>query len=72
MEIVDGEMEILRAGGWRNYTNGVQLIHTTARSAQNLPPGTLQLTLSEKHLRLEWLPDATSHGSTMVRESTLK
>lgn len=72
MEIVDGEMEILRAGGWRNYTNGVQPITTTAQSAKNLPPGQLQLTLSENHLRLEWQPAPATHASAVVREATLK
>lgn len=72
MEIVDGEMEIIRAGGWRSFTNGVQTITTTARSATNLPPGELRLTLSEKHARVEWLPAKTSHGSPVVREATLK
>jgi len=72
MEIVDGEMEIIRAGGWRSFTNGEQTITSTARSATNLPPGELLLTLSEKHARLEWLPAASSPGSPVVREATLK
>ena len=72
MEIVDGEMEIIRAGGWHNFTNGTHTITTTARSATNLPPGELRLTLSEKHARVEWLPAETSHGSAVVREATLK
>jgi hypothetical protein len=72
MEIVDGEMEIIRAGGWRSFTNGMHTLKTTARSATNLPPGELRLTLAEKHVRLEWLPAETSPGSRVVREATLK
>jgi len=72
MEIVDGEMEILHAGGWHAFTNGVQTILTSARSATNLPPGELRLTLSGKHARLEWLPAASAHGSPVVRETTLQ
>ncbi len=72
MEIVDGEMEILRAGGWRSLTNGVHLLKTTARSATNLPPGELRLTLTDKHARLEWLPASSSPGNPVVREATLK
>jgi hypothetical protein len=72
MEIVDGEMEIIRAGGWRSFTNGVQTLKTTARSVTNLPPGELRLILTEKHVRLEWLPAETSPGSRVVREATLK
>jgi hypothetical protein len=72
MEIVDGEMEIIRAGGWRSFTNGVFTLETTARSATNLPPGELRLTLTDKHARLEWLPAKSSPGSPVVREATLK
>ena len=72
IEVVDGEMEIIRAGGWRQFTNGVHTITTTARSATNLPPGKLRLTLSDKLARVEWLPAETSHGSPVVREATLK
>jgi galactitol-specific phosphotransferase system IIC component len=72
MEIVDGELEIIRAGGWRSFTNGVQSIATTARAATNLPPGELRLTLSEKLARLEWRPAATARGGIVVREATLK
>ena len=72
IEIVDGEMEIIRAGGWRHYTNGIHTITTTARSATNLPPGELRLTLEDQHARLEWLPATTSHGSAVIREVDLK
>lgn len=72
MEIVDGEMEIIRGGGWRSFTNGVQTITTSARAATNLPPGELRLTLSGKHVRVEWLPAASSPGSPVVREAALK
>ena len=72
IEIVDGEMEIIRAGGWRRFTNGVHTITTTANSATNLPPGELRLTLTDKQVRVEWLPAETSHGSPVVREAALK
>jgi hypothetical protein len=72
MEIVDGEMEIIRAGGWRSFTNGVHTLKTTARSATNLPAGELRLILAENHARLEWLPAQSSPGSPVVREATLK
>lgn len=72
IEVVDGEMEILRAGGWRQFTNGVHTLTTTARSATNLPSGELRLTLTDKLARVEWLPAETSHGSPVVREAALK
>ncbi len=72
MEIVDGEMEILCAGGWRQFPNGVHRLSTSARAANKLPPGELQLTLTETHLRLEWRPAPGSPGSSVVREAILK
>lgn len=72
MEVVDGEMEIIRAGGWRSFTNGVFTLKSTARSATNLPPGELRLTLTDHRARVEWLPAKSSPGSPVVREATLK
>jgi len=72
MEIVDGEFEIIRAGGWRQFTNGVHTIQSTAHCARNLPPGELKLTVQDKHLRLEWIPTKPSHGSSVIRETRLR
>lgn len=72
MEIVDGEMELLVAGEWRHYTNGVHQLTPRANAATNLPPGTFQLTVAQKHLRLEWLPNETGQGGSVKREITLK
>lgn len=72
MEIVDGEMELLIAGEWRNYTNGVCQLTPSAKAAINLPPGKFQLTVAPKHLRLEWRSDTTGQGVIVCREATLK
>lgn len=66
MEIVDGEMELLVAGEWRSYSNGVYQLTPSANAATNLPPGKLQLTVQNTHLVLEWLP-AQSQRSLIVR-----
>ena len=72
MEIVDGEMEVMLAGDWRSFTNGVHALAFHAQSATNLPPGKLQLTVAGKNLRLEWLPDSHNQGGTVVREATAR
>ncbi len=54
MEIVDGEMEILRNGYWKEFQQGAQPYLTTAKSAANLPEGDFILTLKGKLIRLEW------------------
>ncbi len=71
MEIVDGEMEVLRAGNWRRFAEGSHPYATRAESARNLPPGKFVLTREAKRLRLEWMPDKRGKGAPMAREVTL-
>jgi hypothetical protein len=72
LEIVDGEMEVLLAGDWRAYPNGVHTLGLRALAATNLPPGKLQLTVADKNLRLEWLPELRNQGGNVVREATAR
>ncbi|HZR16897.1 MAG TPA: hypothetical protein VFE51_06175 [Verrucomicrobiae bacterium] len=68
MEIVDGEMELLAAGAWHSFTNGVMDYPVHAGAATNLPPGRFILTMTPEKLRLEWRPSIKQHGGTVVRE----
>ena len=54
MELVDGEMEILRAGEWRQFPKGSQPYSVKRAAAKNLPPGRFWLTVEEHLIRLEW------------------
>jgi hypothetical protein len=71
MEIVDGEMEVLRAGEWRAFAPGAQPYPVRAGAATNLPPGRFVLTLTNGVARLEWLPDSAGRGGRVVREFSL-
>jgi hypothetical protein len=71
MEIVDGELEILAAGQWRSFANGVQPYAVHADSATNLPPGQFVLTRQPHLLRLEWRPAIKQHGGPVAREVKL-
>jgi hypothetical protein len=71
-EVVDGEMEILAAGNWKNFPDGTQLYTVHARAATNLPAGHFELTKTGNHLRLEWTPDQRRGIGTVVREVTIK
>jgi len=71
-EIVDGEMEILAAGDWKNYPEGPQPYPVHARAAGHLPRGHFQLTKTGNHLRLEWDPDEKRGIGAIIREITLK
>jgi len=72
MEIVDGEIEILAAGGWRDIPEGTHPYAVRANAAANLPPGQFLLTRSGNHLRLEWSSGKKSGVGTVVREVTVK
>ena len=71
MEIVDGEMEALAAGEWAAYGKGSHKYEVRAAAAKNLPPGSFVLTVTEKLVRLEWIP-ATAAGSRVAREVPVK
>jgi len=72
MEIVDGEMEVLAAGEWRAFREGTQPYPVHADAAKNLLPGGFALTITGKHLRLEWQPAKKGEGGKVVREVTIK
>lgn len=71
MEIVDGEMEILRAGEWRAWREGVHVYPIKAASAKSLPPGQFTLTRTGQTVRLEWTPEKRGAGRPVVREVRL-
>ena len=71
-EIVDGEMEILAAGDWKNFPDGAQIYTVHSQAAANLPLGHFQLTKTGNHLRLEWTPDRREGIGAVVREVTVK
>jgi hypothetical protein len=70
-EIVDGEMEVLAAGAWRQCPEGTHPWKITAQATQNLPPGRFLATRQNQRLILEWIPDKSDHGGRVVREVTL-
>jgi hypothetical protein len=71
-EIVDGEMELLAAGDWKNYPDGVQNYSVHAGAAAGLPPGHFQLTKTGNNLSLEWSPDWKHSGTPVIREATIR
>jgi len=57
MELVDGEMEVLAAGGWRNHPLGTNEITLSGGAAKNLHPTTAVLIRQPGSIRLEWRPN---------------
>ncbi|MBE7503953.1 MAG: hypothetical protein HS113_27445 [Verrucomicrobiales bacterium] len=71
MELVDGELEVLRAGAWQAFSPGIHAYEIRAEAVRNLPPGQFQLTVETNRLRLEWLPAGKGGGGPVVREARL-
>jgi hypothetical protein len=69
MEIIDGEMEMLRAGNWRAFLEGEQEYPVIAESRTNLPAGKFLLIRSNCTLRLEWRPEKKGMGGIIRREA---
>ncbi len=68
MELVDGELELLAAGGWHVFTNGTYNYRVHANALTNLPPGKFVLTVRPEGLRLEWQPALKHMGGSVARE----
>ena len=71
MEIVDGEMEILKAGYWQSFPEGTGPYRVSAAAARNLPAGQFVLTREKQALRLEWKPARKGQGRPVMREVRL-
>lgn len=72
MQILDGEMEILAAGEWRDWADGTHDYEIRQVSAAaNLPQGAFILTRDAHSLRLEWKPERRNSGGGIRREFKL-
>ncbi len=72
MEILDGEMEILIAGEWRDWADGTHAYEIReVAAAANLPKGAFILTRDAHSLRLEWKPERRNSGGGIRREFKL-
>lgn len=71
MEIVDGEIEVLAAGGWKQLKPGAQEYAVSAQAATNLPPGRFTASLSNRVVRVEWKSNTPRGIGAVVREVTL-
>src|SRR5262249_39744824 len=72
MEIVDGEIEVLAAGGWRAFTPGSHEYPVNAEAATNLPPGRFLVRIESGMVRLEWQPSVKMHGGPVMRETSVR
>lgn len=67
-EIIDGEFEILAAGGWQQVLEGTHNYTVHATSATNLPPGEFLISRTAKVVRLQWKATKKLGIGTIARE----
>jgi len=72
VELVDGEMETLVAGAWRNYSEGTNVCHPAGNAARNLPPGQFLIIRHGDQLQLRWTPSGKCGIGAVTREATVK
>jgi hypothetical protein len=71
-EMVDGEMEILAAGGWRGVVEGTNEYHASGKAGANLPEGKFQVIRRGDHVWLEWKALRKSGIGAVAREAVIK
>lgn len=67
MGLVDSELEVLAAGDYRRFPQGIHDYPLDAAAARNLP-GRFIFIVNENRLRLEWRPERDGVGGVVARE----
>lgn len=71
-EILDGEIEILAAGGGQKIEEGTNNYTVHANAATNLPPGRFKISRTGNVIRLQWKANKKLGFGTLTREVKLK
>jgi len=73
LEVLDGELEVLRAGAWRELGTGRHVYRVQAEAVQSLPEGSFTVIVTESRVRLEWhpVPRPNRKRAIVAREVTL-
>jgi len=66
MELILGELEVLRSGGWTAWPEGRHEYPISGWVITNLPEGRFILTRTGGHLRLEWIPEGPHDRGRVV------
>lgn len=73
LEILDGELEVLRAGAWRELGPGRHPYAVRAQAVQSLPEGQFTVIVEASRVRLEWqaTPGQDRQRAIVAREVVL-
>lgn len=71
MELVDAEIEILRAGEWKRLHEGTQEWNLDGRAAGNLPGSRLLAHRHDRSVRLEWFSRTNARLPQVIRKAVI-
>lgn len=71
MSLVDGELEVLAAGEWRELSEGPSDYEINALAFESLPVGKMLVTRTPQTIRLEWIPAGKGNGRRIARQFTI-
>jgi hypothetical protein len=72
VELLDGELEILLAGEWRNRPEGESDVPLTGAATARLQPGRCVLVKTGKNLRLEWRSEKRDGAVSVSKEAVAR
>ena len=73
LELMDGELEVLQAGAWREETPGRRVYRVRGEARRSLPEGEFYLVLGDDRIRLEWHPaDMGVGGRSVVAREVMR
>jgi hypothetical protein len=67
IEIIDGEIHIIKAGGWRNIKEGFQPYKVESNSYSNLPPGHFITEKKTNTIQLRWVNESKKERFNIFR-----
>lgn len=66
-EILDGELEVLLAGGWKSLSLGTNLLVVRAEATNSLPPGRFESVFEPPRLTVQWRAAKPHLGGDTLR-----
>ena len=71
-EILDGELEVLLAGGWKSVAPGTNELRVRAEATNSLPPGRFELVFAPPQLTVSWRATRPHTGADTVRRGEVR
>lgn len=71
-EILDGELEVLLAGGWKSLSPGTNDLFVRAEATNSLPPGRFVAVFDPPRLMVQWRAQKPHTGADTLRRGEVQ